>query len=214
MSSRNNSKACSARLHSAAMSLFTVQGNGELQPGVSQEWLLTNGTGAYSSSTVIGCNTRRYHGLLCAATLPPVGRIIALSRIDEILKIDGSETIHELSVNQFANNFHPHGERYLRNFELDDIAQWDFEVEGVKVTKQLQILWKRNTVAVRYTIDPAKHSRVAMQFLPFVALRDFHSLPHGTDRNFTVTSKQHEVNVSENNLTLNLRSDECAFVEA
>ena len=83
--------------------MFTIETSGELQPGLSQEWLLTNGTGAFSSSTIVGCNTRRYHGLLCAATAPPVGRIIALSRIGELLKLDGSDVTHELSVNQFAN---------------------------------------------------------------------------------------------------------------
>ena len=47
---------------------------GELEPGLEQEWLLTNGTGSFACGTVVGCNTRRYHGLLCAATQPPVGR--------------------------------------------------------------------------------------------------------------------------------------------
>ncbi|HMB94453.1 MAG TPA: glycogen debranching enzyme N-terminal domain-containing protein, partial [Tepidisphaeraceae bacterium] len=163
------------------MSLYTIATHGELEPGLSQEWLLTNGTGAYSSSTVVGCNRRRYHGLLCAATLPPVGRIIALSRIGETIKIDKSEVTHELAVNQFANNFFPRGERYLRQFQIDEIAQWDYDVEGVKIVKQLQLLPKRNIAGIRYTIDPAKHSQVEMQLLPFIALRDFHSLRRGSD---------------------------------
>jgi predicted glycogen debranching enzyme len=196
------------------MPLYSIATNGELQPGLSQEWLLTNGTGAYSSSTVIGCNTRRYHGLLCAATLPPVGRIIALSRIGEILKIDGSDVTHELSVNQFATNFHPHGERYLRRFDVDQIAQWDYEVEGVKITKQVQLLWKRNIVGIRYSIDPGNHSRVAFQMIPFIALRDFHSLRRGNDPLLAVKSDSQQVNVSEKDLTLHLRCDEGKFVEA
>src|SRR4030095_8406335 len=64
--------------------MYDIDTGGQLQPGLSQEWLLTNGTRAFRSATVVGCNTRRYHGLLCAATLPPVGRIIALSRIGEL----------------------------------------------------------------------------------------------------------------------------------
>src|SRR5262245_50527457 len=105
--------------------LYTVQTNGQLQPGLSQEWLLTNGTGASSSSTVVGCNTRRYHALLCAATLPPVGRIMALSRVGELLSIDGSDVRHELGVSQFASNFHPRGDQYLRKFQLGDFVQWE-----------------------------------------------------------------------------------------
>ena len=54
------------------------------------EWLETNGLGGFSSSTVIGMNTRRYHGLLIAATKPPVGRLVLLSKIEETLVIDGN----------------------------------------------------------------------------------------------------------------------------
>src|SRR3954452_12748901 len=80
------------------MPLYTIETHGELQPHIEQEWLLTNGLGGFASSTVVGCNTRRYHGLLCAATLPAVGRVMLLNRIGEILKVDGSKELQELSV--------------------------------------------------------------------------------------------------------------------
>src|SRR6476660_9177959 len=67
---------------------FHVQTEGLLHPWVRREWLLTNGIGGFASSTVVGCNIRRYHGLLVAATLPPVGRVMLLNRIGEILKVD------------------------------------------------------------------------------------------------------------------------------
>src|SRR5215218_9573727 len=101
------------------MSLYEIETSGRLEPHLHQEWQLTNGLGGYGASTVVGCNTRRYHGLLCAATLPPVGRIMALSRIGELLKIDHSEVMHELAINQFPTNFHPHGDQYLKRFSLD-----------------------------------------------------------------------------------------------
>ncbi|HEY1628527.1 MAG TPA: glycogen debranching enzyme N-terminal domain-containing protein, partial [Tepidisphaeraceae bacterium] len=198
----------------ATMPLYSIPTHGELEPGLSQEWLLTNGTGAYSSSSVVGCNRRRYHGLLVAATLPPVGRIVALSRIGEILKVDGSDTIHELGVNQFSNNFHPRGDRYLRQFQVGEIARWDYDMEGVKITKQLQLLWKRNVVGVRYIVDPSQHSRVQLQLVPFAALRDFHSLRHGADAQLMVQSDSHHVSVSENNNALHMRCDGGEFIEA
>jgi predicted glycogen debranching enzyme len=188
--------------------LFNIETYGQLQPGLSQEWLLTNGMGAFSSSTVIGCNTRRYHGLLCAATAPPVGRIIALSRVGELLKLGGSDTTHELSVNQFPNSFHPRGDRYLRTFHLGDIAQWDFEVEGVRVTKQVQMLTGRNVTGIRYVIDPGGVKSISMQLIPFVALRDFHALRHGTDAHFDVMSEQHRVSVRQDQHKVHLRCDE------
>ena len=76
------------------MHLYTIETHGQLEPHLEQEWLLTNGIGAFASSTIVGCNTRRYHGLLCAATHPPVGRVMLLNRIGEILKLDGDPTLH------------------------------------------------------------------------------------------------------------------------
>src|SRR5216110_2712257 len=111
------------------MALYTIETYGELVPHVRQEWLLTNGLGGFASSTVVGCNTRRYHGLLIAATLPPVGRINTLSRLGEILTVEGDEKrLLELSINEFENNrIHPRCDRYLRRFEIDDTARWEFE---------------------------------------------------------------------------------------
>ena len=58
---------------------------GSLEAASSREWLETNGLGGFSSSTIIGLNTRRYHGLLTAATKPPVGRVVMLSKLEEVL---------------------------------------------------------------------------------------------------------------------------------
>ena len=137
--------------------LYTIQTKGQLQPHLSQEFLLTNGMGAFSFSTVVGCNTRRYHGLLCAATHPPLGRMMTLSRLGEILYLDGKrDRLLELSVNQFAGgNIHPRGDRYLQTFELGRTARWIYQVEGVEVTKELQLVWGQNVAVVRYTIKPA-----------------------------------------------------------
>src|SRR3954454_9758499 len=101
--------------------LYTIHTHGQLEPHLAQEYLLTNGMGAFSFSTVAGCNTRRYHGLLCAATHPPLGRMIALSRVGEILYLGGGRAsrVHELSVNVFAGgNIHPKGYQYLQAFDL------------------------------------------------------------------------------------------------
>src|SRR3954464_13576565 len=133
-----------------ASPLYSLEPSGQLEPALHQEWLLTNGTGAYSSSTVVGCNTRRYHALLIAATLPPVGRITALSRVGEILHLDGDyNTLLELSVNQFDSRYHPRGDQYLRSFHLGDSAKRIYEVNGVRVTKEIQLLWQRNVAAIR-----------------------------------------------------------------
>src|SRR5215211_439204 len=129
-------------LDSPAKPLYTIHTHGELQPHLEQEWLLTNGIGAFSFGSVVGCNTRRYHGLLCAAVFPPLGRMMTLSRMGEILYLDGRlDPMLELSINQFQDGgFHPHGDRYLRKFELGRHAVWHYDVEGVEVIKEVQLL--------------------------------------------------------------------------
>ncbi|HZL36336.1 MAG TPA: amylo-alpha-1,6-glucosidase [Tepidisphaeraceae bacterium] len=179
------------------MALFSLETYGQSDPHLQQEWLLTNGLGGYAFSTVLGCNTRRYHGLLCAATLPPVGRILALSRIGEIVSFDGDDSqLFEFSVNQFREGFHPHGWHYLRKFELEDAAHWEYEIEGVRIVKEVQMLWRQNVVGVRYTIDPPRKRQVKLALLPFFGLRDFHGLRHSQDTTFNVTSAQQKVEVT------------------
>lgn len=173
---------------------------------------MTNGIGSFSGSTVVGCNTRRYHSLLCAATMPPVGRVVTLSRVGELLKFDGSDVAHELSVNQFGGTFHPRGDRYLRMFHLGDMAQWDYQIEDVKIIKQLQLLKDRNTIGLRYLIHPGQHTRIEMQLMPFVAMRDFHALRHVEPNLFYVNSAEKQVSIAQGATTLYLQSDKGHFV--
>ena len=68
---------------------FTSETCSNLDAATRREWLETNGIGGFASSTIIGLNTRRYHGLLVASTKPPVGRVVMLSKLEETLFIDG-----------------------------------------------------------------------------------------------------------------------------
>jgi len=199
--------------------LFSLATDGQLEPWHSREWLLTNGLGGFASSSVIGCNIRRYHGLLCAATMPPVGRVLLLNRVGEILHLDGkTDQPLEFSSNQFGINpasFHPRGDRYLRRFELGETARWSYDIEGVRVVKELLMCWQKNTVALRYTLDgggvgtPARHMR--LELIPFTALRDFHALrragPH-----FEFWAREKGVRVVDWGLSVNIAADSGAFV--
>src|SRR5678815_3227808 len=89
----------------------------DLDTALSREWLETNGIGGFSSSTVLGLNTRRYHGLLTAATKPPVGRLVLLSKLEETFVIDGRR--YELSANQYPGAIHPQGFDYQSGFRLN-----------------------------------------------------------------------------------------------
>jgi glycogen debranching enzyme len=193
--------------------MYSIDTYGQFQPFADREWLLTNGLGGYASSSVIGCNIRKYHGLLIAATLPPVGRINTLSRIGEMIIFDDAPgQPHELGVNQFRDSVHPHGERYLRKFELEDTATWHFEIEGAKVTKELLIPWMRNAVGIRYTIDPTG-KKLEFRAAPFFAMRDFHSTRHANGYDLPAESGVREVTVTVDGVSLNVVADGGNFVK-
>jgi predicted glycogen debranching enzyme len=105
----------------------------DLQAATQREWLETNGIGAFASSTIAGLNTRRYHGLLTAATKPPVGRLVLLSKLEETLVIE--ERRYDLSSNQYPGVIHPQGHQYVKRFRLDPFPVFTYEVEGVEIEK-------------------------------------------------------------------------------
>ena len=72
-----------------------------LESGLNKEWLITNGIGGYAYSTILGCNTRKYHGLLVASLTPPARRHVILSKLDEALEIDNKE--YQLYTNMCKN---------------------------------------------------------------------------------------------------------------
>lgn len=192
------------------MAMYSIETRGQLHPHLEQEWLLTNGLGAFASSSIVGCNTRRYHGLLCAATLPPVGRVLALNRIGETLVIDGQPRA-ELAVNQFNQTFHPRGDQFLRSFEFDGgVAKWVYDADGVRVTKEVQLVWMRNLAGIRYTVEPSSGKSVQLRLQPFVSLRDFHALIHDQPA-FDVRPGDKQVEVSRDGKTLHLRADVGTF---
>src|SRR5436189_2529932 len=105
---------------------------------LSLEWLETNGIGGYASSTIFGLNTRRYHGLLVAATQPPVGRMVMLSKFEETL--NGVE----LSCNQYPGVIHPQGFQYLREFRRYPFPAFVYEVQDCVLEKRVYMVQGEN----------------------------------------------------------------------
>ena len=147
----------------------------DLNSALSREWLETNGIGGFSSSTVIGLNTRRYHGLLTAATRPPVGRMVLLSKLEETLVINGRR--HELSANQYPGVIHPQGFNYQIGFRLDPFPIFTYEVEGIRLEKSVFMVQGENTTVVQYQILHTTHP-VKLEIRPLIAFRDYHSTTH------------------------------------
>ena len=152
---------------------------GEFESSSSREWLETNGIGGYASSSVCGANTRRYHGLLVAATRPPLGRMVLLSKFEETVIIDGEH--FEISTNQYSDKVYPEGYKYLTNFRLDPFPIWTFKVAGVEIERKLFMVEGENTVVVSWTVSDQKHcdlNRIELDLKPLFAFRDHHHLRH------------------------------------
>src|ERR1044071_9535786 len=145
----------------------------------AREWLETNGIGGFSSSTITGLNTRRYHGLLTAATKPPVGRLVLSSKLEETLIIDGRR--YELSANQYPGVVHPQGFKYQVGFRLDPFPIFTYEIEGARIEKSVFMIFGENTIVVQYDFEQAiaaDHKDIKLQVRPLIAFRDYHSTTH------------------------------------
>ena len=170
----------------------------------SREWLETNGIGGFASSSVSGANTRRYHGLLTAATRPPLGRLVLLSKFEETLTIRGKS--FELSANQFPNKIYPEGFRYLKNFRLEPFPIWTFQVEGIEIEKKIFMVYGENTVVCQWSVVSSQLSedsvnddgqtttgdQIKLELKPLLAFRDYHHLRRNTtdfNTDFEVSSK-------------------------
>jgi predicted glycogen debranching enzyme len=163
----------------------------ELTTSASREWLETNGIGGYASGTVAGLHTRRYHGLLVAATRPPLGRMVLLSKFEEKLILDGSE--YDLSANSYPGTIDPYGYQYLVDFRLDPFPIWTYEVAGSRLEKSIFMPYGDNAVVCRWKLLDGSEfhgpSSALLELRPLIASRDHHHLRHETadaDRTFDV----------------------------
>jgi len=123
----------------------------DLEYSLSREWLETNGLGGFASSTVIGLNTRRYQGLLTAATRPPVGRIVMLSKLEETLVIDGNR--YELSANQYPGVIHPQGFLHQTGFRLDPFPIFTYQIGDLRLQKSIFMVHGQYSAVVHYELE-------------------------------------------------------------
>jgi glycogen debranching enzyme len=145
-----------------------------LDEALGAEWLYTNGLGGYASSTLAGCNTRRYHGLLVAALEPPVRRTVMVSKLDETLFV--GPIPFDLATNEFHDGtIHPAGHQYLARFERPfGIPTFTFSFQGWRLEKKVWMEQAENTTFVQYELQDAP-AACQLQLRPLCAYRDFHA---------------------------------------
>lgn len=141
-----------------------------------KEWLLTNGIGGFASGTVSGANTRRYHGLLTAATKPPLGRITMLSKFEETLIIDDERI--DFSSNQYPGKVFPEGFRYIKDFKLDPFPIWNFEINGITLEKRYFMPHGVNAIVCKWSVLSESDHRVSLELKPLLSFVDYHHLQH------------------------------------
>ncbi len=149
-----------------------------LQEELEKEWLVTNGIGGYASSTIIGANTRKYHGLLIAPFTPPARRFLILSKLDESIEIDNKK--FNLYTN-ICKNYISEGFKYQQKFEYDYFPTFTYKVNDVIVTKTIGMEYGKNTVCVFYKIKNGKNN-IKFNITPIINFRDFHCV--NNDSNF------------------------------
>ena len=143
-----------------------------LENGLNKEWIITNGIGGYASSTIIGANTRRYHGLLVAPVAPPARRRLVLSKLDETLEVDGKR--HDLYTN-IGKQYISQGYKYLESFNKKVLPIFKYKVEDVEISKNICMQYGKNIVQVYYKIrNGNKSSKLVLA--PIINFRDFHDM--------------------------------------
>ena len=144
------------------------------EAAIQKEWLVTNGLGGYASSTVLGINTRKYHGLLVAALRPPKDRRVFLTKLDEDVII-GNE-VYKLGANEFRDGFFPQGYSFLEEFSVSPFPKYVYALPNVEVQKTIFMPYGKNGVITLYNILNSSSLGVEVQVFPIVNGRHFHSV--------------------------------------
>jgi len=148
-----------------------------LEKSLSKEMIRTNRAGTYNSSTLIECNTRKYHGQL-VVPLPEIdnNNHVLLSSLDETVVQHGAE--FNLGIHKYeGNNFSPNGHKYIRQFDCEVISRTIYRVGGVILSKEKLLVSFEPRVLIKYTLLEA-HSPTTLRFKPFLAFRSVNDLAH------------------------------------
>lgn len=186
----------------------------------NREWLLTNGTGAYSMGTLPGINARRYHGLFVPTIAPPVGRIVAVHQVFENLmltSITGTRSIQFTSC-----NFHqadgswkanPDGHAMLRRFDRGLTVSWVYMFKHIQLIREIELHHNVQAATIRYTVAGlAPDESAKLNLHPMITMRDFHAICKKTDA-FEIQAHAGSAVISRDGNALHISCDESTFTQ-
>ncbi len=154
---------------------------------IQREWIITNGLGGFASSTVLGINTRKYHGLLIAAFNPPVDRRVLLTKLDEAITVNGETYL--TGSNEFKGVIHPKGYQFLSDFSLDPFPTYKYNTKGVQLQKTVFMPFRKNATVVSYEVFNPHKNKVTIQVSPLVNSRHFHATTNKNELNWRFIQK-------------------------
>jgi predicted glycogen debranching enzyme len=160
---------------------------------IQTEWIITNGLGGYSSSTVLGINTRKYHGVLVAAFNPPTDRRVLLTKLDEEVRIDNNA--YSLGSNEFKNGIFPRGYAFLSSFSLNPFPTYKYAVHGIQIEKTLFMPYEKNAVIISYELFNPLENEISVNIFPLVNSRHFHSLTKADELDWSFIQKKDDEKV-------------------
>ncbi|HSV88331.1 MAG TPA: amylo-alpha-1,6-glucosidase [Bacteroidales bacterium] len=159
-----------------------------LEYSLNKEMIRSNRAGSFTNTTIIGCNTRKYHGLLiCPQPTLDGDHHVLLSKVDETVIQRNAE--FNIGVNRFPGTYNPKGHKYVSDFNADIIPVLSFSVGGVVLTKETMFITHEERVMIRYTLVQAK-SPTKLRVRPFLAFRNIHSL---SKQNINIETRHEKV---------------------
>jgi len=161
---------------------------------IQKEWVIANGLGGYASSTVLGINTRKYHGLLVAALNPPGDRRVCLAKLDEEINIENN--IYPLGANEFQNGIFPQGHLFLKEFSISPLPKYAYSVQKIEVEKAIFMPCEKNAAITIYKILNKSSFDVKIQIFPLINCRHIHSVTDRWKVSWNLIQKQEEKEVN------------------
>ncbi|MFN2126359.1 MAG: glycogen debranching enzyme N-terminal domain-containing protein, partial [Anaerolineales bacterium] len=146
-----------------------------LEYSLGREMLRSNRAGSYASTTIIACNTRKYHGLLvCPMEHLDGDKHVLLSSLDCTIIQHGSE--FNLGIHKYqGDNYQPKGHKYVQDFQAEKVLQIYYRVGGVRMIRESLLIEKEQQILISYKILEADKS-IHLKFTPFLAFRNMHQL--------------------------------------
>ena len=147
-----------------------------LSYSLRREVLEANKTGAYCNTSIVDCNTRKYHGLL-AVTLDRFGgdRYLLLSQVDESLIVGGKQ--FNLGIHCYGDIYEPRGHKYVVDFDANPVPQLTYKVGEMLFKKSMILVPDKDQVLIKYELVTSPHP-VQLSLKPFLAFRNIHALTH------------------------------------